>query len=62
MEYGDRPWVVCRLEEAFGDVTVVRKGVLIDASALPGFVATPHPLTPFLLSTQTPLVSPADEI
>jgi ribosomal protein S18 acetylase RimI-like enzyme len=28
------------LEEAFADVTVVRKGVLIDASGLPGFVAT----------------------
>jgi ribosomal protein S18 acetylase RimI-like enzyme len=28
------------LEEAFGDVAVARKGVLIDASKLPGFVAT----------------------
>jgi ribosomal protein S18 acetylase RimI-like enzyme len=28
------------LEEAFGDVTVARKGVLSDASVLPGFVAT----------------------
>jgi hypothetical protein len=28
------------LEEAFGDVAVARKGVLIDASNLPGFVAT----------------------
>ena len=39
-ELGDQPWVVRRLEDAFGDVTVARKGVLIDASALPGFVAT----------------------
>lgn len=28
------------MEDAFGGVTVVRKGVPIDASALPGFVAT----------------------
>jgi ribosomal protein S18 acetylase RimI-like enzyme len=28
------------LEAAFGDVTVARKGALIDASVLPGFVAT----------------------
>jgi ribosomal protein S18 acetylase RimI-like enzyme len=28
------------LEEAFGDATVARKGALIDASVLPGFVAT----------------------
>lgn len=27
------------MEDAFGDVTVARKGVLIDASVLPGFVA-----------------------
>jgi hypothetical protein len=40
IERGDRPWVVRRLEEAFGGVTVARKGVLIDASVLPGFVAT----------------------
>jgi len=40
IERGDRPWVVRRLEEAFGEVTVARKGVLIDASVLPGFVAT----------------------
>lgn len=40
IEGGDRPWVVRRLEEAFADVTVARKGVLIDASGLPGFVAT----------------------
>jgi GNAT superfamily N-acetyltransferase len=40
LERGDRPWVVGRLEDAFGDVTVARKGVLIDASVLPGFVAT----------------------
>jgi ribosomal protein S18 acetylase RimI-like enzyme len=38
IERGDRPWVVRRLEEAFGEVTVARKGVLIDASVLPGFV------------------------
>jgi ribosomal protein S18 acetylase RimI-like enzyme len=37
---GDRPWLVRRLECAFGDVTVARKGVLVDASVLPGFVAT----------------------
>jgi ribosomal protein S18 acetylase RimI-like enzyme len=36
----DRPWVVRRLEQAFGGVTVARKGVLIDASVLQGFVAT----------------------
>src|SRR5918992_5970949 len=40
MQPGDRSWVVRRLEEAFGGVTVARKGVLIDASDLPGFVAT----------------------
>jgi ribosomal protein S18 acetylase RimI-like enzyme len=40
IERGDREWVVRRLEEAFGDVAVARKGVLIDASNLPGFVAT----------------------
>lgn len=40
IERGDRPWVVRRLEDAFGDVTVARKGILIDASVLPGFVAT----------------------
>lgn len=40
IERADRPWVVRRLEDAFGDVTVARKGVLIDASVLPGFVAT----------------------
>jgi GNAT superfamily N-acetyltransferase len=40
IERGDQPWVVRRLEDAFGDVTVARKGVLIDASVLPGFVAT----------------------
>ncbi len=37
---GDRPWVVRRLEDAFGGVTVARKGILIDTSTLPGFVAT----------------------
>lgn len=40
IESVDRPWVVRRLEGAFGDVAVARKGVLIDASVLPGFVAT----------------------
>ena len=35
----DGPWVAGRLEDAFGGVVVARKGVLIDASALPGFVA-----------------------
>jgi ribosomal protein S18 acetylase RimI-like enzyme len=37
---GDRPWVVHRLDDAFGDVNVARKGSLIDASVLHGFVAT----------------------
>ncbi|HET7270158.1 MAG TPA: GNAT family N-acetyltransferase [Rubrobacter sp.] len=40
IEPRDLPWVVHRLEGAFGDVTVARKGGLIDASVLPGFVAT----------------------
>ncbi|HEX6710981.1 MAG TPA: GNAT family N-acetyltransferase [Rubrobacter sp.] len=40
IERGDRPWVARRLEEAFANATVARKGVLIDASDLPGFVAT----------------------
>jgi ribosomal protein S18 acetylase RimI-like enzyme len=40
MELADRPWVNRLLEDAFADATVVRKGVLIDASVLPGFVAT----------------------
>lgn len=40
IEPGDRSWVVRQLEDAFADVTVARKGGLIDASALPGFVAT----------------------
>ena len=40
MERGDRPWVIRRLADAFGDATVARKGVLIDASVLPGFMAT----------------------
>jgi ribosomal protein S18 acetylase RimI-like enzyme len=40
IERGDRLWVVRWLEDAFGDLTVARKGVLIDASVLPGFVAT----------------------
>ena len=40
IERGDRPWVIRRLEEAFGGVTMARKGVLVDASVLPAFVAT----------------------
>jgi ribosomal protein S18 acetylase RimI-like enzyme len=40
IEPGDRTWVVHRLEDSFANVTVARKGVLIDASVLPGFVAT----------------------
>ncbi len=40
IESADRPWVVLRLEDAFGGVGVARKGVLIDAPVLPGFVAT----------------------
>ena len=40
IEPGDQPWVVRRLENAFAGITVARKGVLIDASILPGFVAT----------------------
>jgi ribosomal protein S18 acetylase RimI-like enzyme len=40
IERDDRPWVVRRLEETFANVTVARKGGLIDASVLPGFVAT----------------------
>ena len=40
IERGDRPWVASLLEGAFGGVTVARKGALIDASVLPGFVAT----------------------
>jgi ribosomal protein S18 acetylase RimI-like enzyme len=40
IEPSDRPWVVRQLENAFADVTVARKGILIDASVLPGFVAS----------------------
>ncbi len=40
IERGDRPWVARRLRDAFGDATVARKGARIDASVLPGFVAT----------------------
>jgi hypothetical protein len=40
IESADRPWVVRRLGDAFGGVGVARKGVLVDASVLPGFVAT----------------------
>src|SRR4051794_33856282 len=40
IEPGDRPWVVRGLEDAFAGVTVARKGVLIDASILPGFAAS----------------------
>lgn len=39
-EPGDRPWMVRRLEDAFAGVTVARKGILIDASILPGFAAS----------------------
>jgi GNAT superfamily N-acetyltransferase len=40
VERADRPWVLARLREACGDATTARKGARIDASALPGFVAT----------------------
>jgi ribosomal protein S18 acetylase RimI-like enzyme len=40
IEPGDQPWVVRRLENAFAGITVARKRVLIDASILPGFVAS----------------------
>ena len=40
IQRGDRPWVASLLEGAFGGVSVARKGALIDASVLPGFVAT----------------------
>ena len=40
IEPGDQPWVIRQLENAFAGATVARKGVLIDASILPGFVAT----------------------
>ena len=40
IESADRPWVVRRLGDAFGGVGVARKGVLVDASVLPGFAAT----------------------
>lgn len=40
IEPGDRSWLVRQLEDAFTNVTVARKGALIDASLLPGFVAT----------------------
>jgi ribosomal protein S18 acetylase RimI-like enzyme len=40
MQDDDRPWVLGRLQNAFGDATVARKGASIDASVLPGFVAT----------------------
>ena len=53
LESGDRPWVVRRLEEAFGDATVARKGALIDASLLPGFVATDGAQPVGLLTYQT---------
>jgi ribosomal protein S18 acetylase RimI-like enzyme len=39
MQDDDRLWVIRRLENAFGDATVARKGASIDASVLPGFVA-----------------------
>jgi ribosomal protein S18 acetylase RimI-like enzyme len=40
IDSADRPWVARRLGDAFGGVEVARKGVLIDASVLPGSVAT----------------------
>ena len=40
VEGGDRPWVLQRLKDALGDATVARNGGSIDASVLPGFVAT----------------------
>jgi GNAT superfamily N-acetyltransferase len=40
IERDDQPWVVRRLGLRTRPVTVARKGVLIDASVLPGFVAT----------------------
>src|SRR3712207_5113088 len=40
IERGDRPWVFGPLDAAFGGVPVARKGALIAASVLPGFVAT----------------------
>jgi ribosomal protein S18 acetylase RimI-like enzyme len=40
VEGGNRTWVLQRLKDAFGDATVARKGASIDASVLPGFVAT----------------------
>ncbi|CAN5661631.1 GNAT family N-acetyltransferase [soil metagenome] len=40
IEASDRPWVIGALETSFGDVTVARKGGLIDASVLPGFIAS----------------------
>ena len=40
IEPGDQPWMVRQLENAFAGVTVARKGALIDASVLPGFVAS----------------------
>jgi ribosomal protein S18 acetylase RimI-like enzyme len=40
VECGDRPWILQRLKDAFGDATVARKGTSIDASVLPSFVAT----------------------
>jgi ribosomal protein S18 acetylase RimI-like enzyme len=39
IKHGDRPWVIRRLADAFGDANVARKGAVIDASVLPGFVA-----------------------
>jgi hypothetical protein len=40
IERDDQPWVVRRLGLRTRPVTVARKGFLIDASVLPGFVAT----------------------
>ena len=41
MPYGpaDRPWAAALLSAHFGGPTVVSRGVLLDASTLPGFVA-----------------------
>jgi hypothetical protein len=40
IQNADGPWVARRLRDAFGGVGVARKGVLVDASVLPGLVAT----------------------
>lgn len=40
MDAGDSRWVAGLLEASFGDVIVAREGSLVDASVLPGFIAT----------------------